>query len=82
MFSEGISLEQLRRELSEFAKERDWDLFRACYTLLTNSMHPETLHLRWLARLGSCVSASNGKGRLKKGFRDGATNIGLLCGRR
>eukprot|EP00438_Fugacium_kawagutii_P014656 Skav226498 [mRNA] locus=scaffold4305:60102:64804:+ [translate_table: standard] len=52
MFSEGISLEQLRRELAEFAKERDWDQFHA----------PRNLALALVGEVGELCECFQWKG--------------------
>jgi len=58
MFSEGISLEQLRRELAEFAKERDWDQFHA----------PRNLALALVGEVGELCECFQWKGEVEEGL--------------
>ncbi|CAL1156201.1 unnamed protein product [Cladocopium goreaui] len=58
MFSEGISLEQLRIELAEFAKERDWDQFHA----------PRNLALALVGEVGELCECFQWKGEVEEGL--------------
>ncbi|CAK9103572.1 unnamed protein product [Durusdinium trenchii] len=57
-FSEGISFEQLRQELAEFAKERDWDQFH----------QPRNLALALVGEVGELCECFQWKGEVEEGL--------------
>ncbi|CAJ1408732.1 unnamed protein product [Effrenium voratum] len=56
--SRGISFEQLRRELAEFAKERDWDQFHS----------PRNLALALVGEVGELCECFQWKGEVAEGL--------------
>mmetsp|Transcript_698 Transcript_698/g.1857 ORF Transcript_698/g.1857 Transcript_698/m.1857 type:complete len:171 (-) Transcript_698:39-551(-) len=57
-FSEGISFEQLRTELADFAKERDWDQFHS----------PRNLALALVGEVGELCECFQWKGEVEEGL--------------
>ncbi|CAE6924359.1 Dctpp1 [Symbiodinium natans] len=58
IFSEDISLEQLRRELADFARERDWDQFHS----------PRNLALALVGEVGELCECFQWKGEVAEGL--------------
>eukprot|EP00441_Pelagodinium_beii_P003899 CAMPEP_0197701080 /NCGR_PEP_ID=MMETSP1338-20131121/122760_1 /TAXON_ID=43686 ORGANISM="Pelagodinium beii, Strain RCC1491" /NCGR_SAMPLE_ID=MMETSP1338 /ASSEMBLY_ACC=CAM_ASM_000754 /LENGTH=179 /DNA_ID=CAMNT_0043284749 /DNA_START=60 /DNA_END=596 /DNA_ORIENTATION=+ len=57
-FSQGVSLEQLRVELADFAKERDWDQFHS----------PRNLALAMVGEVGELCECFQWKGEVPEGL--------------